>query len=309
VEGVDSQPEKKIANKNSNHKNDDFEVRYEFMSEGKLFVVATPIGNLGDMVPRAVECLQSVDIIAAEDTRRTGLLCSHFDIRTKLKAYHDHNEERFASELVAQIQNGKTVALVSDAGMPLVSDPGFRLVQAARKAGVDVTVIPGACALVTALAGAGLASDKFIFMGFPPAKDKARIDWLEAEKQQIATLIFYESSHRIEASLQSMQAVFGDDRQICLARELTKTYETWLYGTLHKVSQQVAADANQRKGEFVVVVEGASDKLSVDDAHIARYMTVLMADLPIKRAAALTAELLGLRKKQCYQVGLTLNKT
>lgn len=278
------------------------------MSEGKLFVVATPIGNLGDMVPRAIECLQSVDIIAAEDTRRTGQLCSHFDIRTTLRAYHDHNEEQLAAQLVEQIKNGKNIALVSDAGMPLVSDPGFRLVRAAREANVDVTVIPGPCALVTALAGAGLASDKFLFMGFPPSKEKARTDWFTAEAAQTATLICYESSHRIEASLQTLKAVFGVDRKICICRELTKTYETWIHGTIDQVIEQVDADPNQRKGEFVVVIEGASGKASVGDVDIARHMTLLMKELPIKKAAAITAELLNLRKKDCYDIGLSLER-
>jgi len=276
------------------------------MSEGKLFIVATPIGNLDDMVPRAIECLQSVDVIAAEDTRRTGQLCSHFDIRTNLRAYHDHNEQQQATQLVSLIQQGQNIALVSDAGMPLVSDPGYRLVRAAREASVDVTVIPGPCALVVALAGAGLPSDRFLFMGFPPAKEKARADWFLESRAETATLICYESSHRIQASLQTLKSVYGTERKICLGRELTKTYETWIHGTIAEVVGQVEADPNQRKGEFVMVIEGASGKVEVGDAEISRYMESLMKELPIKKAAAIASELLGQSKKHCYNTGLKL---
>ena len=274
------------------------------MSEAKLFVVATPIGNLGDMVPRAIACLQSVDVIAAEDTRRTGQLCSHFDIDTKLRAYHDHNEERQADQLMALIQKGQSVALVSDAGMPLVSDPGFRLVRAAREANVDVTVIPGPCALVVALAGSGLPSDRFLFMGFPPAREKARVDWFVSSKAETATLICYESSHRIQASLETLQSVYGPARRICLGRELTKTHETWLNGSVAEVLADVVADPNQRKGEFVMVIEGAPEKQSKSEREIGRYMELLMQDLPIKKSASIVAKLLGARKKDCYAIGL-----
>lgn len=276
------------------------------MSAGKLFVVATPIGNLGDMVPRAVDCLQSVDVIAAEDTRRTGQLCSHFDIRTTLRAYHDHNEEQQAGQLVELIQQGQNIALVSDAGMPLVSDPGFRLVRAAREADIDVTVIPGPCALIAALAGAGMPSDRFLFMGFPPAKEKARVDWFSAVKAETATLICYESSHRIQACLQSLKAVYGNERRICIARELTKTYETWLQGYADELIEILESDANQCKGEFVLVIEGSPENISTDELQVRRYMESLMKELPIKKAAAVTAELLGVSKKFCYDTGLKI---
>lgn len=258
------------------------------------------------MVPRAVECLQSVDLIAAEDTRRTGQLCSHFDIRTKLRAYHDHNEEHLAWQLVEQIRQGKNLALVSDAGMPLVSDPGFRLVKTAREAGVSVTVIPGPCALVTALAGSGLPSDRFVFLGFPPAKEKARADWLSEVKGRAETLICYESSHRIQACLQSINSVLGENRRICVARELTKTFETWLSGSVDEVEKQIAADPNQVKGEFVVVIEGSGNVVSASEAEIEKHMQLLMEELPIKKAAAITAELLKENKKHCYEVGLKI---
>lgn len=247
-----------------------------------------------------------MDVIAAEDTRRTGQLCSHFDIRTSLRAYHDHNEEQQADQLVSLMREGQNVALVSDAGMPLVSDPGYRLVRAAREARIDVTVIPGPCALVVALAGAGLPSDRFLFMGFPPAREKARADWFSECKAETATLICYESSHRIQASLQTIKSVFGGARKICLARELTKTYETWLQGTIDEVVELVERDANQRKGEFVVVIEGAQEKTPANDLEISRYMESLMKELPIKKAAAIAAELLCQSKKHCYEIGLGL---
>jgi len=274
------------------------------MADGKLFVVATPIGNLGDMVPRAVECLQSVDLIAAEDTRRTGQLCHHFDIRTPMRAYHEHNELQQALELVELVAQGQRIALVSDAGMPLVSDPGYRLVKAARESGVEVTVIPGACALITALAGSGLPSDRFTFLGFPPAKKQARETWFSAVAAATETLICYESSHRIRDSLESLKAAMGN-RQICLAREITKTFETWLVGTVADVCAAIDADANQTKGEFVLVIQGAQQAQS-SDAEVQKYMQVLMRELPIKKAAALTAELLDVRKNECYQIGLNL---
>lgn len=276
------------------------------MSEARLFVVATPIGNLGDMVPRAVECLQSVDVIAAEDTRRTGQLCHHFGVKTPLRAYHDHNEEQQTAQLIECMKQGQRVALVSDAGMPLVSDPGFRLVRAARDASIEISVIPGPCALVVALAGAGLPSDRFLFLGFPPPKPKARASWFAEVEQEVATLICYESSHRIQACLQTLKDCYGADRKICLARELTKTYETWLSGSVEELLEQLDQDENQRKGEFVLVIEGCKQKPSADEGAILRHMKVLMQELPIKKAAALTAELLDVNKKRCYELGLSL---
>jgi len=274
------------------------------MADGKLFVVATPIGNLGDMVPRAVECLQSVDLIAAEDTRRTGQLCQHFDIRTPTRAYHEHNEQQQSTELVELLAKGKNIALVSDAGMPLVSDPGYRLVNCARVAGIEVSVIPGACAFVAALAGSGLPSDRFTFLGFPPAKKQAREKWLESIAFSTETLIFYESSHRIRDFLNDLQSVLGD-RQVCVAREITKTFETWLCGSLSEVQFRMDSDSNQLKGEFVVVVQGAPES-NGSAVEIERYMKAMMQELPIKKAAAITSDLLGARKNDCYQVGLKI---
>lgn len=258
------------------------------------------------MVPRAIECLQSVDLIAAEDTRRTGQLCQQFDIRTPMCAYHEHNEQEQAKELVRQIGEGKSIALVSDAGMPLVSDPGYRLVRLARETGVDVSVIPGACALITALAGSGLPSDRFTFLGFPPSKKQAREKWILEVAAVSETLICYESSHRILDSLESMRSVLGN-RRICVAREITKTFETWLSGTIDTVIAQMEADPNQLKGEFVLVIQGA-EKTSGENQEIEKYMRILMRDLPVKKAASITAELLDERKNDCYKAGLEIGQ-
>ena len=275
-------------------------------STGTLFVVATPIGNLSDMVPRAVEVLQSVDVIAAEDTRRTGQLCGHFGISTRLMAYHDHNEKAQLEKLLGFLLAGKSVALVSDAGMPLISDPGYPLVKCIRERDVPVVVVPGPCALVVALAGAGLPADRFQFFGFPPHKQQARVKWLSALASHSETLVFYESCHRILATLQDIAEAFGSQRSICVARELTKQYETWLSGTVTEVISMVSGDANQQKGEFVLVVGGNPDLDVTDDVQISHYMQRLMEEVPIKKAAALTADLLGVKKNYCYQLGLDI---
>ncbi len=276
------------------------------MSEIKLYVVATPIGNLGDMVTRAVECLQSVDLIAAEDTRRTAVLCKHFHIKVPLCAYHDHNEIAQSERLIRLMQEGARVALVSDAGTPVISDPGYRLVSGARAANIGVSVIPGACALVTALAGSGMASDRFLFVGFPPARDKARAHWFEELRNERATLVCYESGHRILACLKTVDAVFGSDRRLCLARELTKTYETWISGSVEEVIDRVHTDSNQTRGEFVLVVEGAPDIGNIEDLEIERHMRILCRELPTRAAAAAAAQILGLPKKRCYEIGVRL---
>ena len=276
---------------------------------GKLYVVATPIGNLGDMVPRAVDVLQSADLIAAEDTRRTGQLCSHFGINTPMRAYHDHNEENQTVKLVELLAEGKQIALVSDAGTPLISDPGYRLLSKIREEGYEVVVVPGPCAMIVALAGSGLPSDRFQFLGFPPAKQNARQKWLTEFGQNTETLIFYESSHRILATLNDLVEVFGAERHICVARELTKTFETWLTGEIGQVHAQVEQDPNQQKGEFVIVVAGAGETLSASEVEIAKTMQILLKELPLKKAAAMTADLLGAKKNECYEAGLRLKES
>lgn len=265
-----------------------------------LYVVATPIGNLADLSPRAQEVLRSVAAICAEDTRHTGQLLSHFGISRPLVALHDHNEEAMAERVVARLLGGESMAVVSDAGTPLVSDPGFRLVRAARAAGVKVSPVPGACAAIAALSVAGLPSDRFVFEGFLPAKAAARRERLQRLAGETGTLVFYESSHRIAESLADMRAAFGDDRPAVLARELTKLFETVLDGTLADLQARVDADENQRKGEFVVMVQGAGDDVEARLSEGRRVYAMLNEHLPPSTAAKLAAEITGAPRKELY---------
>ena len=270
------------------------------MSVPTLYVVATPIGNLADLSPRAQEVLRSVAAICAEDTRRSGQLLSHFGIQQPLVALHEHNEEALSQRLVARLQAGESLALVSDAGTPLVSDPGFRLVRAARAAGIKVSPIPGACAAIAALSVAGLPSDRFTFEGFLPAKGSGRRERLQGLAGETRTLVFYESSHRIAESLADMVAAFGPERPAVLARELTKLFETVLDGDLASLLRQVEADENQRKGEFVVMVQGAANDEEAQLAQGRRLYAKLSEHLPPSTAAKLAAELTGAPRKALY---------
>ncbi len=267
---------------------------------GTLHVVATPIGNLGDLSPRAQDTLRAVDAICAEDTRHTRQLLSHFGIERPLLALHEHNEDEIAGKLVARLLAGDALALVSDAGTPLVSDPGFRLVRAARAAGIKVSPVPGPSALVAALSVAGLPSDRFAFEGFLPAKGAARRERLQAVASEPRTLLFYESSHRIAEMLADCVEVFGAARPAVIARELTKLFETVLDGSLADVHAQVVADPNQRKGEFVVLVQGLPQ--DEDDKRIEglRVYAKLAAHLPPSTAARLAAEITGASRKALY---------
>ena len=266
---------------------------------GTLHVVATPIGNLGDLGARALETLRSVDAICAEDTRHTRQLLAHFGVENALVALHQHNEDAQAAQLVARLREGQSLALVSDAGTPLVSDPGFRLVRAAREAGVRVSPVPGACAAIAALSVAGLASDRFAFEGFLPAKAGARRERLAALVGEPRTLIFYEASHRIEETLEDLAAVFGE-RPAVLARELTKLFETVLDGTLPQLHAAVAADPNQRRGEFVLVVEGAPADADATLAEGRRVYAKLCEHMKPSQAARIAAELTGAPRKALY---------
>lgn len=267
---------------------------------GTLHVIATPIGNLRDLSPRALDTLRNVSAICAEDTRHTRQLLAHYGLERPLVALHEHNEEQLADKLVARLQAGESLGLVSDAGTPLVSDPGFRLVRAARAAGIAVSPVPGACAFVAALSVAGLPSDRLVFEGFLPAKGNARRERLAPLASETRTLAFYESAHRIEEALADMAAIFGAQRRAVIARELTKLFETVLDGTLEDLQARVAADANQRKGEFVVLVEGAGED---EDARLAegrRLYAKLGEHLPPSTAAKLAAELSGAPRKALY---------
>lgn len=270
------------------------------MSTATLYVIATPIGNLADISARALQTLREVAAVCAEDTRHTRPLLAHYGIDKPLIALHDHNEEAIADKVVARLLAGESLALVSDAGTPLVSDPGFKLVRAARAAGVKVSPIPGACAAIAALSVAGLPSDRFAFEGFLPAKASARRERLSRLASATATLVFYESSHRIEESLADMLAIFGGDRPAILARELTKLFETVLDGDLASLLAQVQADPNQRRGEFVVMVQGAGDDEAAQIAEGRRLYARLNEHLPPSTAAKLAAELSGAPRKALY---------
>ncbi len=267
--------------------------------------MATPIGNLGDMVPRALEVLQQADWVAAEDTRHSGRLLAHFNIDTPLLPYHDHSDAKQASRILDLLAGGADIALISDAGTPLISDPGYRLVRAARQAGVEIVPVPGPCAAIVALSAAGLPSDRFTFEGFPPAKPGQRRKLLEALTSEPRTLIFYEAPHRVLATLEDMAVIFGREREAVLARELTKTHETVIQATLAELVEMVRADANQQRGEIVLVVRGA-DADGADDTEQRRVLELLMAELPVKQAAALAAKITGGSKNQLYQLALTL---
>lgn len=267
---------------------------------GTLHVVATPIGHLDDISARALATLRSVDAICAEDTRHTRQLLAHVGIERPLIALHEHNEDALAERIVARLLAGESLALVSDAGTPLVSDPGYRLVAAARAAGVRVSPVPGACALVAALSVAGLPSDRFAFEGFLPAKSGARRERLALLAGETRTLIFYESSHRIEECLVDAMAAFGPARPVALARELTKLFETVLDGSIAEVHARVAADPDQRRGEFVLIVQGVGDDAEAKVAEGRRVYALLNAHLPPSTAAKLAAEISGAPRKALY---------
>lgn len=273
---------------------------------GILYIVATPIGNLQDITQRALDTFAQVDLIAAEDTRHSGLLLSHYGIKKPFFALHDHNEQEKAHILVDKLKQGTHIALISDAGTPLISDPGFHLVRQCREAGIRVAPLPGACAAVTALCASGIASDRFCFEGFLPAKSKARRDKLQNVAEEDRTLIFYESTHRILDTLADMQEVLGEDRYVVLAREITKTWENITGDNIKSLREWLAEDANRTKGEMVLIVEGKPK--STDDELISpqavKALELIAKELPLKKAAAIVAELYGYKKNALYQFGL-----
>lgn len=275
---------------------------------GKLYVVATPIGNLADFSFRAVEVLKQVDLIAAEDTRHVKMLLQHYGINKPLQSLHQHNEEHASQGLVDKIREGLSVALVSDAGTPMISDPGFPLVKLARQQGVEVCPIPGACALIAALSVAGLPTSRFSFEGFLPRTGSARRSFFESKLTDSSTWAFYESSHRIQAALEDMLTVFPADHQIVVAREITKLHETIVGDELAKVLEKVQSDENMRKGEFVVLVAGLEpcDQDDELNAEQRRILGILLTECSTKTAAALAAEITGQRKKTLYQAALAM---
>jgi 16S rRNA (cytidine1402-2'-O)-methyltransferase len=271
-----------------------------------LYVVATPIGNLGDISQRAVAILKGVDLIAAEDTRHSQRLLQHYAIDTPVMAYHDHSDERPLQKICACLAGGGSVALVSDAGTPLISDPGYRLVRAVQDGGFIVRPVPGACAAIAALSASGLPTDRFLFEGFLPARAGARGNRLAGLARETATLIFYEAPHRVRECLQSMVEAFGAEREAVLAREVTKTFETLRRGSLADLLQFVAADSNQQKGEIVLLVAGQREGGLELTGEIASLLQRLAREMPAKTAAAVVAEWSGLRKKQLYDFLLEL---
>lgn len=273
---------------------------------GILYIVATPIGNLQDITQRALETFAQVDLIAAEDTRHSGLLLSHYGIKKPFFALHDHNEQEKAHILVEKLKQGSNIGLISDAGTPLISDPGFHLVRQCREVGIRVVPLPGACAAITALCASGIASDRFCFEGFLPAKSKARKDKLENIAEEDRTLIFYESTHRILDTLEDMQAVLGEERYIVLAREMTKTWETITGNTIKNLREWLLEDPNRTKGEMVLIVEGKpkSDNNDEISPQAVKALELIAEELPLKKAAAIVAELYGYKKNALYQFGL-----
>ncbi|MFQ0992543.1 16S rRNA (cytidine(1402)-2'-O)-methyltransferase [Gilliamella apicola] len=273
-----------------------------------LYIVATPIGNLDDITLRAIDTLKRVDLIAAEDTRHSGLLLQHLGIKARLYSLHDHNEQEKAQVLIEKLQAGLSIALISDAGTPLINDPGYHLVKACRENGIKVVPIPGACAAIAALSVAGLPSDKFIYEGFLPAKSKARQDNLASLITEPCTMIFYESTHRLLETLKDMQTIFGADKQIVLAKELTKTWETIVSLPVNELIDWLNQDASRQKGEFVLIVAGYTESNKDIDPKAINTLKLLQKELPLKKAAAITAEIYGLKKNQLYQIGLNLEE-
>lgn len=272
-----------------------------------LYVVATPIGHLGDMSPRAIATLRAVDVIAAEDTRHSGRLLQHFGVATPVVALHEHNERRVCAGLIRRLKDGASIALISDAGTPLLSDPGFHLVGAAHDHGIPVAPIPGPSSLISALSAAGLQADRFVFEGFLPARAGARRARLEALAAEARTLVFFEAPHRVLAMLSDLRDAVGEERVVVIARELTKAFETVHRGRAADVVAWMAADANQQKGEFVIVVQGnPRAPAETTDEEARRVLRLLLGALPLKQAVAIAAGLTGGARNRLYQLAVEL---
>ena len=276
--------------------------------KGILFIVATPIGNLRDMSFRAVDVLSKVDRIYAEDTRNSIKLLHHYDISNQLVALHDHNEEHKINELALLLTEGKDLALISDAGTPLISDPGYKVVRALGELGANIVTIPGPSAMIAALSIAGIPTDKFTFEGFLPAKKQARLQALENNFKQTYTQVYYESSHRVVACIEAMIEVMGEGRGVALARELTKVFEQVFRGNLGQLREWLIADRNHQKGEFVLVLAGFEGDVSLTGSAMdnEQLITILIAELPVKQAASLAAKISGLSKNEAYKLALAI---
>lgn len=279
---------------------------------GMLYIVATPIGNLGDISERAKKTLAEVDMVLAEDTRHSKYLMQHFAINTAMQSCHEHNEAQRIDSVIAALQQGKNIALISDAGTPLINDPGYQLVRAVQDAGFVVSPIPGASSIITALCASGLPTDSFIFDGFLPAKQQARQKKLHSVLDETRTLIFLESSHRIVASLRDIQLVMqqqfeGQQREMVLARELTKQFETIKRSSVGDILAFVEADSNQQKGEFVLIIAGQPAQ-ATDASEVNRVLQILLQQLPVKQAAEIASKLTGEKKNDLYKLALELQK-
>lgn len=275
--------------------------------KGCLFVVATPIGNLEDISLRALNTLKSVDLIVAEDTRHSKKLLAHFNINTPLSAYHDYSKPAVTEKIIRRLTEGNNIALISDAGTPLISDPGYRLVSIAHEQGVRVRPLPGPCALICALCVAGLPSDRFLFTGYLPAKPCARKKEIEQMAESTYTWIFYETPHRIVHSLADLMHTMGPARKITIARELTKHFETVLSGTAEEIYSRVSETPEQQKGEFVVLVAGKEKEKPAVTLQAEQMMKTLMSELSLKQASSVAAKLTGIQKRELYNLGLKLN--
>lgn len=276
---------------------------------GTLYVVSTPIGNLDDFSPRAVATLKQVAAIAAEDTRHSGKLLSYWGIDTPMFAYHDHSDPAVAEKLLSRLDSGESIALVSDAGTPLIADPGYRLVNAARARGLQVVPIPGACALIAALSVSGLPTDRFTFEGFLPAKREQRRKALVALKHEPRTMVFYEAPHRLFDTLQAMLGEWGSQRRVMLARELSKRFETLIEDELAVLVERVGGDPDQQRGECVLVVQGYDSDADSDAIMIEaeRVLKLLLEELSVSQSAALASRISGLPKKQLYKLALSIS--
>ena len=274
---------------------------------GTLFIVATPIGNLDDITFRAVETLKSVDLVLAEDTRHSQKILNHFNIKTPISAFHDYNEREKCNTVIDKLKQGDSIALISDAGTPLISDPGYILVSAAKKNSVNVVPIPGPSALIAALSASGIPSDSFSFFGFLPSKQNARIKTLKAFVSRPETVIVYESPKRILATLTDMLFVFGEAREVCLAKELTKTFETILTTNIPSLIDYITSDLSHQKGEFVLLISSSGKKKQLElDQQLDNLLPVLCSEMGASKAAKLAAKITGIDKKYCYQRAIEL---
>ena len=276
------------------------------MKTGILYLVATPIGNLGDFSSRAVDTLNEVDLIAAEDTRHSRPLLQHAGIKTPCQPYHAHNELSAAKQLVAKLCSGLSIALISDAGTPLISDPGSLLVAQAREADISVVPIPGPCAAITALSASGIASNDFRFVGFLSAKGAKRERQLTTLCDDASTLILYESVHRIDTLMDTLKTLLKPDRVVCLARELTKRFEQIKTAPIEQLHAWFVANPDTHRGEYVVIISGTVPE-STPDSDNERILSVLLTELPVKKAVALATKLTGERKNHLYELALKLN--